>query len=39
MHCAYHGNVEPCNLLISKGAKVNCNLQKDGVGVYLAMMC
>ena len=35
MHCAYHGYVEQCKLLLAKGADVNdCN-QKDGVSQSL----
>ena len=31
MHCAFHGYMQQCSELISKGANVNDNNQKDGV--------
>lgn len=31
MHCAYRGHTEACVDLISKGAEVSSNHQKDGV--------
>ncbi|KAL5469366.1 hypothetical protein EMCRGX_G030616 [Ephydatia muelleri] len=35
MHAAFKGNVEACEMLIARGADVNCNLQTD---CYTALM-